>query len=125
MICKTYRRADFCPKLPKTESDITLTAYARPATHAKADNGQRWAVLVLPGGGYQMLAPSEGEPVALAFLAKGVQAFVLKYSISPAFYPPERCEIRCLSRPYRRMRLFRRRPSCRMSVHPLPSAGHW
>lgn len=92
MICKTYRRADFCPKLPKTESDITLTAYARPATHAKADNGQRWAVLVLPGGGYQMLAPSEGEPVALAFLAKGVQAFVLKYSISPAHFPQQLLE---------------------------------
>ena len=92
LIYKTYRRADFCPKLPKTESDVMLTAYARPATHAKADNGQRWAVLVLPGGGYQMLAPSEGEPVALAFLAQGMQAFVLKYSISPAHWPQQLLE---------------------------------
>ena len=92
MIYKTYRRADFCPKLPKTDSDITLTAYARPATRAKADNGERWAVLVLPGGGYKMLAPSEGEPIALAFLAHGMQAFVLKYSIAPARWPQQLLE---------------------------------
>lgn len=89
MIYKTYRRADFCPKLPKTDSDITLTAYARPATRAKADKGERWAVLVLPGGGYEMLAPPEGEPVALAFLAHGVQAFLLKYSTTPARWPQQ------------------------------------
>lgn len=92
MLYKTYRRADFCPALPKTDSDITLTAYARPSTHAKADNGERWAVLVLPGGGYEMLAPSEGEPVALAFLAQGVQAFVLKYSTKPAQWPQQLLE---------------------------------
>ena len=92
MIYKTYRRADFCPKLPKTDSDITLTAYARPATRAKADNGERWAVLVLPGGGYKMLAPSEGEPIALAFLAHGMQAFVLKYSIAPVRWPQQLLE---------------------------------
>lgn len=89
MIYKTYHRADFCPKLPKTDSDVTLTAYARPHTKAKADRGERWAVLVLPGGGYEMLAPPEGEPVALAFLAQGVQAFVLKYSTTPARWPQQ------------------------------------
>src|SRR5699024_9614689 len=46
-----------------------------------------WAVLILPGGGYQVTAPGEGEPVALAFLAAGVQGFVLEYSVAPACWP--------------------------------------
>lgn len=29
----------------------------------------------------------EGEPVALAFLAAGIQAFVLSYSVLPALWP--------------------------------------
>ncbi len=48
----------------------------------------RAAVLVLPGGGYQMHTASEGEPVALAFCAAGYQAFVLEYRLGrEAEYP--------------------------------------
>ena len=40
----------------------------------------RPAVIVLPGGGWIGTSPSEGECVALAYLAQGFQAFVLDYS---------------------------------------------
>lgn len=45
---------------------------------------RRPAVLVLPGGGYEMTTGREGEPIALRFLAHGCDAFVLHYSVYPA-----------------------------------------
>ena len=68
-------------------SGATLTVYAREPSGSIADNGRRWGVLILPGGGYGVVAPAEGEPVALAFLAAGVQAFVLNYSVAPSRWP--------------------------------------
>lgn len=42
----------------------------------------RDAMLVIPGGGYGMIcADREGEPIALAFLAQGMNAFVLGYRV--------------------------------------------
>jgi len=40
-------------------------------------------VLVLPGGGYFHTSDREAEPVALAYLAEGFNAFVLRYSVGP------------------------------------------
>ena len=76
--------AELCPGL---ETEAVLTAYCRGRTGLLADDGARWAVLILPGGGYERIAPAEGEPVALAFAAAGVQAFVLSYSVLPARWP--------------------------------------
>ena len=76
--------AELCPGL---ETEAVLTAYCRGRTGLLADDGARWAVLILPGGGYECIAPAEGEPVALAFAAAGVQAFVLSYSVLPARWP--------------------------------------
>ena len=41
----------------------------------------RGAVIVCPGGAYEILCPREGEPVAMSFFAAGFQAFVLRYSL--------------------------------------------
>lgn len=41
----------------------------------------RPAVVICPGGGYVYLSPREAEPVAMAYAAKGIQAFVLYYSL--------------------------------------------
>lgn len=41
----------------------------------------RPAVVICPGGGYVYLSPREAEPVAMAYAAKGIQAFVLHYSL--------------------------------------------
>ena len=75
-----------CPAL---ETQAVLTACCRGRTGMLADDGARWAVLILPGGGYRRMAPAESEPVALAFVAAGVQAFVLEYSVLPAGWPQQ------------------------------------
>lgn len=93
MIYRTVTRTELHPGLPAGEERVRLRAYLRPKRGVLADDGQRWAVIVCPGGGYQMLAHSEGEPVALAFLAAGVQAFVLDYSVEPVRYPTALMEL--------------------------------
>ena len=47
------------------------------------------SILVIPGGGYSCVCSDrEGEPVALAFAAKGFNAFVLHYSVGEkALFP--------------------------------------
>ncbi len=49
----------------------------------------RPAVLVCPGGGYEFCSEREAEPIALQFMADGIPAFVLDYSIAPANCYPE------------------------------------
>ncbi len=45
-------------------------------------NAPRRAILICPGGGYQWTSDRESEPIALQFLARGYNAFVLKYSVA-------------------------------------------
>ena len=49
-------------------------------------------VIVLPGGGYAMRAPHEGEPIALALNAAGYNAFVCDYRVSPYSHPVPLCD---------------------------------
>lgn len=84
MIYETLTAARFAPAL---DSGALLSVYARPQEGFLAEKGGRWGVIVLPGGGYGLTAKSEGEPVALAFLGAGVQAFLLEYSVAPVRYP--------------------------------------
>lgn len=50
------------------------------------------AMLVLPGGGYGMVSTREGEPIALKFLDKGFNSFVLTYSVAPKRFPTQLAE---------------------------------
>ena len=59
-------------------------------------NWKRPALIVVPGGGYGMVSKREAEPVALAFLARGFQAFVLTYTIggeNGISYPEQLIEV--------------------------------
>ncbi|MCH4209873.1 alpha/beta hydrolase [Bifidobacterium sp.] len=47
----------------------------------------RPAVLILPGGGYEMTSDREAEPIALKVVGAGYQAFILRYSVWPSVYP--------------------------------------
>ena len=49
-------------------------------TYLHEDTVQRPCVLVIPGGGYRMVSPTEGEIVAKFFHEKGSQAFVGTYT---------------------------------------------
>lgn len=83
--------AQFAPAL--AQSGAVLKTYARPQEGFLSEAGGRWGVIVLPGGGYGVTAKSEGEPVALAFLGAGVQAFLLEYSVAPARWPQQLLEV--------------------------------
>lgn len=56
-----------------------LTAYLHDPTSGLATGIP--AVVVFPGGGYMTWSEGEAEPVALAYLAEGFHAFVLRYSV--------------------------------------------
>ena len=58
------------------------SAYLEAYVADKTEKYTRKAILVIPGGGYSgVCAGREGEPVALAFLSYGFNAFVLHYSV--------------------------------------------
>lgn len=48
----------------------------------------RNAILVIPGGGYaEVCSEREGEPIAMAFIPHGYNAFVLHYSVNKNSFP--------------------------------------
>ena len=47
------------------------------------------AMLIIPGGGYGMVSEREAEPIALQFVAKGYDCFVLWYDVAPHCYPTQ------------------------------------
>ena len=63
--------------LSSTDEEIYMDAYVADPIKALT----RKAILVIPGGGYHSLAEREGEPIAMAFLPYGYNAFVLHYSV--------------------------------------------
>jgi acetyl esterase/lipase len=63
------------------DSDAHLITYIRD-NPPEMNNDPRPALLICPGGGYQWTSDRESEPVALQFLARGYNVFVLKYSVA-------------------------------------------
>ena len=68
-----------CTKIKLTEDEnVYLDTYVAD----KVGDFKRKAILVIPGGGYGCVCSErEGEPIALAFLKYGYNAFVLHYSV--------------------------------------------
>lgn len=92
------------------------------------DGRQRPGVLVVPGGAYCMVSPSEGEIVAKTFYRMGYQAFVLTYTTNPALVQPLRNQpMRDLLRAVRLIRqkaeAFRVLPD-RLAVCGFSAGGH-
>ncbi len=67
-----------------------MRAYCQDSADAPEGVRVRPAVVICPGGGYHMTSWREAEPVALAFLEWGYQAFIVDYTV----YDPE--EAACL-----------------------------
>lgn len=65
----------------KSNPNVTLTTYLLDTSPEMPNANVRPAVLIFPGGGYWMCSDREAEPVAMAFLAQGYHAFVLRYSL--------------------------------------------
>lgn len=63
------------------KENVFLDCYVLNSGLKLGQNMARPAVVICPGGGYVYLSPREAEPVALAYAAKGIHAFVLNYSV--------------------------------------------
>ncbi len=65
------------------------TAYVKAYLLDKIDNiafcHKRPSVVIFPGGGYEFCSDREGEPIALQYLAKGFNAFVLYYTTNKQY----------------------------------------
>lgn len=76
---------------------VTLTSYIHDVSLNDMSADEAWnpekrpfngfqianrpAIIVCPGGGFQILSDREAEPVALTFMKEGFNTFVLRYSI--------------------------------------------
>lgn len=69
--------------------NVTLTAYVAGTSKELPFNEKRKAVFVIPGGAYAFCSDREGEPLALEFLTRGYNAFVLRYSVSGKGHFPD------------------------------------
>lgn len=86
---ETFNLHSLFPTLEKYSPDFEpiLTAYL-PSNSKEIDEARtRPTIIVCPGGGYCMTSDREAEPVALAFVNMGFNAFVLRYSCTPAVWP--------------------------------------
>lgn len=66
---------------PLPDTKATVTGYLHdPITEMETYRTYCPAVVVCPGGGYEMLSEREADPVALRYFAAGYQVFTLRYS---------------------------------------------
>jgi acetyl esterase/lipase len=71
---------------PVTGDRIDMDLY-RAGGRAADGHKARGAVIVFPGGGYQVHAAHEAEPIARWLNAAGLTALVLRYRLAPNLHP--------------------------------------
>ena len=77
----------------KIQLDKNNNSYLEVYAADKIGSFTRNAILVIPGGGYSAVcAEREGEPIAMAFIPHGYNAFVLHYSVNKAPFPTQLIE---------------------------------
>lgn len=64
--------------------NATLEGYILDCEITLGQEVDRPCIVICPGGGYLYCSPREGEPVALAYAARGIHAFILRYSTGRA-----------------------------------------
>ena len=66
------------------ERNVRLTAFIQDVGKEYRNITKRPGVLVIPGGGYMFCSDRESDPVALAYLQAGYDAFILRYTTKDA-----------------------------------------
>ncbi|MEN1760053.1 alpha/beta hydrolase [Anoxynatronum sibiricum] len=93
-----------------------------------AEGTARQAVVICPGGGYQMISDREGKPVAEAFNQAGFHAFVLHYKVTPAplGWQPLHQLSQAVAEARRQVALVQRMPvsEVRVAVCGFSAGGH-
>jgi len=64
-----------------SNKNVTLTTYIQHPSNEMEAMKKKPGILILPGGGYEFCSEREGEPIALAYMKAGFNAFVLTYSL--------------------------------------------
>lgn len=77
----------------KTDYRPTLHAYIPNETEEMEKfMPKRPTMLICPGGAYRYTSDREAEPIALFYMAKGYNCFVVRYSCAPARFPVQLAE---------------------------------
>lgn len=76
------------------------------------------AVVVTPGGGYEMVSQREAEPIALPFFARGYNVFILEYSVGE-----NAGDFRPLIELSETMRMIRQTPEWRVDPEKIAVCG--
>ena len=74
---------DFPIRVPGAPSPCSLRFYGQDLDEPVRQGRRHPALVVCPGGAYAYTSRREAEPVALVFLAKGFNVFVLRYHCAP------------------------------------------
>ena len=83
MIYEKIRLKDYYP----LNSEATITSYCIDNHGEYPYEVKRKTILVIPGGGYTFVSKREAEPIAIRFLAKNYNVFVLDYSVGEFVFP--------------------------------------
>lgn len=88
MLCRTVdiRNQD-------SQDYARLDIYALESSEEMPNSRLRPMVIICPGGAYAWTSHREGEPIAMKFLAEGINAAVLWYSVKPACFPTALLEL--------------------------------
>ncbi|MCQ2742112.1 MAG: alpha/beta hydrolase [Bacilli bacterium] len=78
-----YEKIELAKEYPSLKHKAQLTVFCPDNFNEISINRKREAILICPGGAYQMVSQRESEPVALRFLGFDTCAFLLTYSIFP------------------------------------------
>lgn len=94
MRTEVIRVKEHFPILEKEDSEARLEVYL-PYNLEEMGRGdqKRPCLLILPGGGYANCSLREAEPIALNFLPKGYNVFVLTYSTKIHTFPTQIREV--------------------------------
>ena len=77
----------------KTDYQPTLHAYIpNDAEELLKFMPKRPTMLICPGGAYRYTSDRECEPIALFYMSKGYNCFILRYSCAPARFPVQLAE---------------------------------
>lgn len=96
MICKDIElKLDYEKLGVKNPENVSLKAYILKNYETFRQDEKRPAIVVIHGGGYQGYTETEATPLAMPFLAAGISAFVLRYSLTSqgAYFPAQFIEV--------------------------------
>ena len=66
----------------REDGSAYMTTYIQEHSSEMMNSDYKPCVVICPGGGYEWCSFREGEPVALEYLAKGFNCFVVNYSVA-------------------------------------------